>query len=116
MAAVHRACSGPTRTVTRLLKHHHHWLQLPLVATMVAVPLLPAGIVALIRLIRRFVLFEWSETGRQQCVFVKRIVAFRVVERLMRFGDLWENGVTVFFNQQRDPIIQLTVYCNVYTP
>lgn len=33
-------------------------LQLPLAATMVAVPLLPVSIVALIRLIRRFVLFE----------------------------------------------------------
>lgn len=33
-------------------------LQLPLAATMVADPLLPVSIVALIRLIRRFVLFE----------------------------------------------------------
>lgn len=33
-------------------------LQLPLAATMVAVPLLPVSIVALIRLIRRFVLFK----------------------------------------------------------
>lgn len=67
-------------------------LQLPLVATMVTVPLLPAGIVALIRLIRRFVLFEWDGDGATTVWVVKRIIAFRTVERLLLFGDSWENG------------------------